>query len=137
MQPGNVDQFEKVDKIFRRQLAVPLLDMENTFTEYSDWMSSVDIDSPKKIDPNVERQFKTALAMLAKREGFENELASCEGEEEKVSYPFFIFVNLLFCSLFHASLSISLTTFFCLTVIKILLILVNQIFTFAILKMLQ
>jgi hypothetical protein len=85
MQPGNVDQFEKVDKIFRRQLAVPLLDMENTFTEYSDWMSSVDIDSPKKIDPNVERQFKTALAMLAKREGFENELASCEGEEEKVS----------------------------------------------------
>ena len=90
MQPGNADQFEKVDKIFRRQINVPLLDMENTFAEYSDWISSLDIDSPKTIDPNVERQFKNALAMLRKREGFENELASCEGEEEQVKTVFIL-----------------------------------------------
>ena len=84
MQPTNVDLFDRVDKIFRRQLAVPLLDMSSTFDEYSAWLASV--DTSKRVDANVERQFKNASSMLKQREGFENELAACEGNEEKVKY---------------------------------------------------
>ena len=83
MQPDNVEQQEKVDKIFRRQLAVPLLDMENTFDEYSEWVSTT--LSTKNVDANVERQYKNALVMLKKREGFETELAVCEEGETKVN----------------------------------------------------
>ena len=82
MQPTNVEQFEKVDKIFRRQLAVPLLDMQNTFSEYEEWLKSV--DTSKSVEANVERQYKNALSMLKKREHFENELAACEEDETKV-----------------------------------------------------
>ena len=92
MQPTNVEQFEKVDKIFRRQLAVPLLDMQNTFSEYEEWLKSVDtsksveanVDTSKSVDANVERQYKNALSMLKKREHFENELVACEEVETKV-----------------------------------------------------
>jgi hypothetical protein len=83
MQPDSVEQQEKVDKIFRRQLAVPLLDMENTFDEYTEWVSTT-LSSTKSIDANVERQYKNALAMLKKREGFETELACCDEGETKV-----------------------------------------------------
>ena len=82
MQPTNVEQFEKVDKIFRRQLAVPLLDMGSTFAEYEEWLKS--FDASKSVDANVERQFKNAMSMLKKREHFENELAASEDDETKV-----------------------------------------------------
>ena len=82
MQPQNVDQFEKTDKIFRRQLAVPLLDMQNTFDEYSAWLAT--IDTSKRVDPHVERQFKNALSMLAKRKNYESVLEACNGDETKV-----------------------------------------------------
>jgi len=83
MQPDNVEQQEKVDKIFRRQLAVPLLDMENTFDEYTEWVSTT--LSTKSVGVNVERQYKNALSMLKKREGFETELACCDEGETKVN----------------------------------------------------
>jgi len=51
---------DKVRKLFRRQLAIPLMDMEETWREYCSWLQSVGL----KTEANDERLYKNALEML-------------------------------------------------------------------------
>lgn len=67
--PSNEKQRAKVDKIFRRQLAVPLVNMQATLEEYKAWTN----DQP--IDPNVERNYKSALELLKPRQILEDQLS--------------------------------------------------------------
>ena len=69
--PKNTEQVKVVDKIFRRQLAVPLLNMESTYEEYKKWHADTNLGN---LDPNVERSFKAAKEILRNREAFENKL---------------------------------------------------------------
>ena len=69
-------QKDRIDKLFRRQLAVPLLDMNNTLAEYQDFLGG------DPIDPNVERQYKAALDMLQPREDLESKLLSLDASDE-------------------------------------------------------
>jgi RNA recognition motif-containing protein len=72
MQPQNEEQIARIDKLFCRQLAVPLISMDATYREYQEWLET----NGKSIDPNVERNFKTASAMLQSRMKFEDRLTS-------------------------------------------------------------
>ena len=71
MQPGNEEQMDRVDKVFRRQLAVPLANMEATFGEYQEWLKE---NKRLPMDKNVERNFKTCLNMLTPRLELEDKL---------------------------------------------------------------
>ena len=61
---------------FRRQLAVPLLNMEATMAEYKEFLEG------KPVDPLVEEQYKKALEMLSKREAFEDSLQALDDAEK-------------------------------------------------------
>ncbi len=71
--PGNADQKSRVDKIFRRQLAVPSLNMESTMQEYLGFLQECGLGD---LDPNVERVYKSARELLKERQIFEDQLAS-------------------------------------------------------------
>lgn len=74
---------DKLDKLFRRQLAVPLLNMETTMEEYKEFLGS------KPLDEGVEAQYAAALEMVSKRQAFESDLMDLDkkekdkGEQEK------------------------------------------------------
>ena len=77
LDPQNQDQLKsKVDKLFRRQLAVPLLNMEGTLEEYQEWLQ------PQEMDANVQRAFKSALELLKPRKTFEHRLQNVDDKEE-------------------------------------------------------
>ena len=61
---------------FRRQLAVPLINMEATMAEYKEFLEG------KPVDPLVEEQYKKALEMLSKREAFEDSLQALDDAEK-------------------------------------------------------
>ena len=71
--PGNQAQRDRVEKLFKRQLAVPLFDMEATLEEY------LQFTGQGKPDKAVEASFKQAKQMLEERKKFEeNILQSAE-----------------------------------------------------------
>ncbi len=70
-------QNDKVDKLFRRQLTVPLLDMEVTMEEYREWRAGRE---PEKAAVDA---YKAAKKQLDEREEFETRLAQSEEDEEK------------------------------------------------------
>ncbi|CAH1802142.1 unnamed protein product [Owenia fusiformis] len=74
------DQVKKISTLFRRQLAVPLIDMEATWTEYVDFVDEV--------DSYVEQTYKKALARLQKLMPFEDslDLASSPSLEDFQKY---------------------------------------------------
>ncbi len=69
-------QKERVDKLFRRQLTVPLLDMDSTFEEYREWLGGRDPDR------SVTAAFKEALRLLKEREELETDLLKMEAGVE-------------------------------------------------------
>ena len=75
--PKNQDQMNIVDKIFRRQLVVPLLNMEATYGEYIQWLSEMGLGT---IDPNIERGYKAARELLKTREPFEDSLIQAKDQ---------------------------------------------------------
>lgn len=60
-------QRDRIDKIFKRQLTVPLLDMDQTLEEYKAWLGQAP-------DKSVEAAFSKTMTMLKAREQFEVEL---------------------------------------------------------------
>ncbi|KAK2145987.1 hypothetical protein LSH36_641g00031 [Paralvinella palmiformis] len=50
-------QISQLKSLFRRQLSLPLREMENTFKEYKDWC-------PDEIDPNIEQAYNKAAEKL-------------------------------------------------------------------------
>uniref|UniRef100_A0A673CJJ3 Spliceosome associated factor 3, U4/U6 recycling protein n=1 Tax=Sphaeramia orbicularis TaxID=375764 RepID=A0A673CJJ3_9TELE len=64
-------QLERIHTLFRRQLAVPLMDMEATFAEYEEW-------SENGVSETVMHQYKNALQQMEKRKAFEEPLLVAE-----------------------------------------------------------
>uniref|UniRef100_A0A8C1MED9 Spliceosome associated factor 3, U4/U6 recycling protein n=1 Tax=Cyprinus carpio TaxID=7962 RepID=A0A8C1MED9_CYPCA len=64
-------QLERIHTLFRRQLAVPLMDMEGTYAEYSDWADD-------GVPEMVTRQYRRALQQLEKGKPFEEALLVSE-----------------------------------------------------------
>uniref|UniRef100_A0A8D2DGC5 Spliceosome associated factor 3, U4/U6 recycling protein n=1 Tax=Sciurus vulgaris TaxID=55149 RepID=A0A8D2DGC5_SCIVU len=64
-------QLEKVHSLFRRQLAIPLYDMEATFAEYEEW-------SEDPIPESVIQSYHKALQQLEKYKPYEEALLQAE-----------------------------------------------------------
>ncbi|XP_062873826.1 squamous cell carcinoma antigen recognized by T-cells 3 [Trichomycterus rosablanca] len=64
-------QLERMHTLFRRQLAIPLMDMENTYGEYSDW-------AEEGVPEMVSQHYKRALLQLENRRPFEEALLVSE-----------------------------------------------------------
>ncbi|XP_071479230.1 squamous cell carcinoma antigen recognized by T-cells 3-like [Diadema antillarum] len=68
------EQMKRISNIFKRQLAIPLLDMEQTFCEYDQWMS----DIGEEIPTSVKESYQKALDMLDDYKTFEEKLMTAE-----------------------------------------------------------
>ncbi|XP_077016231.1 spliceosome associated factor 3, U4/U6 recycling protein isoform X1 [Tamandua tetradactyla] len=64
-------QLEKVHSLFRRQLAIPLYDMEATFAEYEEW-------SEGPVPESVIQSYNKALQQLQKYKPYEDSLLKAE-----------------------------------------------------------
>ncbi|XP_028824624.1 spliceosome associated factor 3, U4/U6 recycling protein isoform X2 [Denticeps clupeoides] len=64
-------QLERVHVLFRRQLAVPLLDMDGTYAEYSEWAGEAVPDAARQ-------QYKKALQQMEKNKPYEEALLVSE-----------------------------------------------------------
>ncbi|XP_075881793.1 spliceosome associated factor 3, U4/U6 recycling protein isoform X2 [Nelusetta ayraudi] len=64
-------QLDRIHTLFRRQLAVPLLDMEATYAEYDEWSDS-------GVAETVARLYKKALQQLEKYKPLEETLLAAE-----------------------------------------------------------
>ncbi|KAL8180037.1 UNVERIFIED_CONTAM: Squamous cell carcinoma antigen recognized by T-cells 3, partial [Gekko kuhli] len=64
-------QLEKIHALFRRQLGIPLLDMETTYAEYEEW-------SEDPIPEAVAKNYKRALQQLQKCKPYEEALLVAE-----------------------------------------------------------
>ncbi len=84
------EQKAKIDKLFRRQLTVPLLDMDSTLEEYRDWLSG------GFVDQCVTASFRSARKMLEEREDLENRLlqTSEDAERRRSAYDAYLKVEL-------------------------------------------
>ncbi|KAK7934120.1 hypothetical protein WMY93_005016 [Mugilogobius chulae] len=63
-------QLARIHTLFRRQLAVPLMDMDATFAEYEEWADGV--------PETVQLQYKKALQLMEKCKAFEEALLLAE-----------------------------------------------------------
>nr|XP_019833588.1 PREDICTED: squamous cell carcinoma antigen recognized by T-cells 3-like isoform X1 [Bos indicus] len=75
-------QLEKVHSLFRRQLAIPLYDMEATFAEYEEW-------SEDPIPESVIQSYNKALQQLEKYKPYEEALVSVAPFTLNVCLPAF------------------------------------------------
>ncbi|KAJ8415260.1 hypothetical protein AAFF_G00422400 [Aldrovandia affinis] len=64
-------QIERIHVLFRRQLAIPLMDMEATYAEYEEW-------SDKGVPDTVSALFKKAVLQMEKCKPFEEALLVAE-----------------------------------------------------------
>nr|XP_046243347.1 squamous cell carcinoma antigen recognized by T-cells 3 [Scatophagus argus] len=64
-------QLERIHTLFRRQLAIPLMDMEATYAEYEEW-------SEHGVSETVIHQYKKALQQMEKCKPFEESLLAAE-----------------------------------------------------------
>ncbi|KAM4708717.1 squamous cell carcinoma antigen recognized by T-cells 3 isoform 2-T2 [Discoglossus pictus] len=64
-------QLERIHKLFRRQLGVPLLDMESTYAEYEEW-------SDEPIPEMVTQNYKKALQQMELCKPYEEALLAAE-----------------------------------------------------------
>ncbi|XP_056139542.1 squamous cell carcinoma antigen recognized by T-cells 3 [Lampris incognitus] len=64
-------QLERIHTLFRRQLAIPLMDMETTHAEYEEW-------SEQGVRESVSNQYKKALQQMEKCKPFEETLLVAE-----------------------------------------------------------
>ncbi|KGL82069.1 Squamous cell carcinoma antigen recognized by T-cells 3, partial [Tinamus guttatus] len=64
-------QLEKIHTLFRRQLGIPLLDMEASYAEYEEW-------SEDPIPETIIKNYKKALQQLEKYKPYEEALLSAE-----------------------------------------------------------
>uniref|UniRef100_A0A7N8WKK3 Spliceosome associated factor 3, U4/U6 recycling protein n=1 Tax=Mastacembelus armatus TaxID=205130 RepID=A0A7N8WKK3_9TELE len=64
-------QVERIHTLFRRQLAIPLMEMETTYAEYEEW-------SEQGVADTVVHQYKKALQQMEKCRAFEESLLVSE-----------------------------------------------------------
>uniref|UniRef100_A0AAX7SCJ6 RRM domain-containing protein n=1 Tax=Astatotilapia calliptera TaxID=8154 RepID=A0AAX7SCJ6_ASTCA len=64
-------QLERIHTLFRRQLAIPLMDMEGTYAEYEEW-------SEHGVPETVVHQYKKAVQQMEKCKPFEEALMVAE-----------------------------------------------------------
>ncbi|XP_068166899.1 squamous cell carcinoma antigen recognized by T-cells 3 [Antennarius striatus] len=64
-------QLERIHTLFRRQLAIPLVDMEATYAEYEEW-------SEHGVPETVMHQYKKVLQQMEKLKPFEDSLLAAE-----------------------------------------------------------
>ncbi|KAF3695804.1 Squamous cell carcinoma antigen recognized by T-cells 3 [Channa argus] len=64
-------QLERIHTLFRRQLAIPLMEMEATYAEYEEW-------SEHGVPETVSNQYKKALQQMEKCKSFEESLLVAE-----------------------------------------------------------
>lgn len=64
-------QLERIHTLFRRQLAVPLMDMESTYEEYEEWSES-------GVSDTIQHRYKKALQQMEKCKAFEESLLVAE-----------------------------------------------------------
>lgn len=65
------EQLERIHALFRRQLSIPLLDMETTYAEYEEW-------SDKPIPDSVIQQYKQAVKQMENCKAHEEALMVAE-----------------------------------------------------------
>ncbi|KAF7200250.1 squamous cell carcinoma antigen recognized by T-cells 3 [Nothobranchius furzeri] len=65
------NQLERIHTLFRRQLAVPLMEMETTYAEYEEW-------SENGVPETVVHQYKKALQQMQKCKSYEEALLVAE-----------------------------------------------------------
>nr|XP_016854088.1 PREDICTED: squamous cell carcinoma antigen recognized by T-cells 3 isoform X1 [Anolis carolinensis] len=70
-QPALTAQLEKIHTLFRRQLGIPLMDMETTFTEYEEW-------SEEPVPEAVVKNYQKALQQMEKYKPYEEALLTAE-----------------------------------------------------------
>ncbi|XP_070992026.1 squamous cell carcinoma antigen recognized by T-cells 3-like isoform X2 [Oncorhynchus clarkii lewisi] len=64
-------QLERIHTLFRRQLAIPLMDMEGTYAEYEEW-------SDQGVSDTVSHKYKRALQQMEKSKPYEETLMAAE-----------------------------------------------------------
>lgn len=83
-----INQVKRVAEVFKRQLSVPLLNMENTYEEWTEWFKTLPdglIDSKY-----VDWGYKKALQVLESYKPFEDQLLSAEETELFTIYKEYI-----------------------------------------------
>ncbi|XP_071179062.1 squamous cell carcinoma antigen recognized by T-cells 3-like isoform X1 [Mytilus edulis] len=68
-------QHKRIMALFKRQLSVPLNDMEESFTEYKEWLQG-------EIDSQIKQQFHKALEYYKKIQPYEKDLLTKEDKKE-------------------------------------------------------
>lgn len=77
------DQINHMGKLYRRQLACPLFDMEKTFEEYEMWRSTEGLECTE--DENIIKSgYKKALEQLAIRKPFEEKIEHSQNKSEQL-----------------------------------------------------
>lgn len=69
----------RIFEIYRRQLSVPLLNMEITYAEFQEWLKEIDGLYDANDATQVKNQYEKALKELQKMLPFENSLISSDG----------------------------------------------------------
>uniref|UniRef100_H3DEK9 Spliceosome associated factor 3, U4/U6 recycling protein n=1 Tax=Tetraodon nigroviridis TaxID=99883 RepID=H3DEK9_TETNG len=64
-------QLERIHTLFRRQLAIPLMDMEATYAEFEEW-------SEQGVSDTIKHHYKKALQQMEKLKPFEESLLAAE-----------------------------------------------------------
>ncbi|KAL3285938.1 hypothetical protein HHI36_000456 [Cryptolaemus montrouzieri] len=75
------EQVARVVEIFRRQLSIPLIGMENTYDEWKEWLKTLPEDFKINAEP-IEWGYQKALKLLETYKPFEDELTIAENENE-------------------------------------------------------
>ncbi|XP_045461215.1 squamous cell carcinoma antigen recognized by T-cells 3 [Harmonia axyridis] len=75
------EQAMRVIKIFQRQLCVPLIGMENTYTEWQEWKSTLPPDIKFDLEP-IEWGYQKALKDMELYKPFEEELLTAKDDNE-------------------------------------------------------
>jgi len=81
---AHAEQYQRVEKLFKRQLRIPLFDIEKTFSDYKTFIG-------QDIEANVVSEYQKALNKLQVRQSFENDLLEDNSLEKYYSYLDFEF----------------------------------------------
>ncbi|KAJ8676580.1 hypothetical protein QAD02_012367 [Eretmocerus hayati] len=79
---GKNDQINRIGKLYRRQLACPLIGMEKTYEEYEIWRSSEGCNCTED-DKVLKSGYERALTQLNERIPFEEKLELSESKSEQ------------------------------------------------------
>ncbi|XP_001946245.2 squamous cell carcinoma antigen recognized by T-cells 3 isoform X2 [Acyrthosiphon pisum] len=80
------DQKRRINNLYRRQLSVPLFDMENTYAEYQQWLTAENLEKEK----STVDAYNKAFSKLQQIQVFEDRLLSKEAKDRLESYEEYI-----------------------------------------------